>query len=623
MKNGYYISAYCCIDEIGCILNAQIRHDQSIALWKKEDNKIVLVKYWELERVTRKKQHMQPFLNIEHFEYVLQNLLRQVGLDLDDIVKIFGIPEYKNNKTFIKISNKYDIPLHSLGHIFSAIIDTKKQFTDDNLILAMDGGPDNLLDNGFDKRFHYAAIYLKNGEFVDVDKIESPAYLWTEASDKFLLREGTLMALAEACTCSYDGDLGFKYFPFYSMRDIPQMRKEFERIWSIIESAKLKFDDRFTEKENRISCFMKIIQKASQEIVERNLEYLIKKYSVIPNKTILSFVGGFALNCPTNTYIMKKYAFKDFISPPCVNDSGMALGIGLMAFYFELGNKMEFDLNNAYYGFAEKGTSFISRFSKFIKSSNDFNIEQFIQDIENMPVCWFDSEAEIGPRALGHRSILSSARTIEMKDILNNIKQREWWRPVAPIILEESLNDWCEMQIPSPYMLHAIDIKEEKRKFVPAILHLNNSARLQTIDKSNSFYYILKQYLKKTGVPIICNTSLNDKGEPIINNYDELFNFALRKKFKVIYVANKRIELCNYDNYLMNEPFIGINAFSEYLKNYENEFNKKFKNVTICEEDLDFYVNHKCYFNKNDIFNQDLKAKIEEVKKRIDENLSS
>ncbi len=88
MKNGYYVSAYCCIDEEGCVLNAQIRHDQAIALWLMQNGMLSLINYWELERYTRKKQHMQPFLNKEHFLIVLNDLLNENGLTTEDIIGI-------------------------------------------------------------------------------------------------------------------------------------------------------------------------------------------------------------------------------------------------------------------------------------------------------------------------------------------------------------------------------------------------------------------------------------------------------------------------------------------------------------------------------------------------------
>jgi len=623
MKNGYYLSAYCCIDEEGCILNAQIRHDQSIALWELNDNKVKLIKYWELERLTREKQHMKPFLNINHFINVVDYLLKEVNVKREEINAIFGMPEFTSDIDYLHIPHKYNLPFHSISHMFSALIDTNIQFKSKQLILAVDGGPDNLLDKGFDKINHYSAGYFDNGELVDIVPISSPAYMWAEASDKFKLKEGTLMALAEACECDYDSpEVDIKLDKFLSMWDIPKLRKEFERVWAIIENTNLKMDKRFSVDENKISCMMKKIQKFSKNMMVNEINSLISKFNIKPENTIISITGGFALNCPTNTYIMEKFHFKQFISPPCVNDSGMSLGIGLLSFYTMLGKKMSFCLNDAYYGHNEKNNYIDKKYNKYIKKKMDFNINQFIKDINENPVCWFEGNAEIGPRALGHRSILGTATTQSMKDKLNKIKQRQWWRPVAPIILSECINDWCTPAIESPFMLHAVKIKKDKQKKVPAILHLNNSARIQTIDSNNSFYSILKQYYQKTGIPIICNTSLNDKGEPIINTYDELMNFALRKKIKVIYVNRVRYELINFNLFRAKKPLKENNPFDSYLRKNKS-LKSKYSDIFIDDETLDFYTNHKEYFKNINLKSNNLRQEVERIKKNIYENISS
>lgn len=626
MKNGYYVSAYCCIDEEGCCLNAQIRHDQSIALWEVYNSSVSLVRYWELERYTRKKQHMQPFINRTHFLEVLNDLLEEVSISTKDIIEIWGIPDLAQSKMDVLFGKRYNLPLHSLFHIFSSLIDTKKLFKEAHLVLALDGGPDNLIDNGFDLPNHYCAAFFKNGEIVSIESISSPAYIWAEASDKFRMREGTLMALAEACNCSCD-DVSLDIPIFNGMWEIPTLREEFERKWELIKNRNLDFDERFSEDENRISCFMKIIQKTSCTMVENEINKLMKKYDIIPQSTIVSLVGGFALNCPTNTWIMKHFKFKEFVSPPCVNDSGMALGIGLLNFYLHLKKGLEFDLQHAFWGHEENAESYefiIKKYNHFIEDINDFSIHQFVQDLEAEPICWFEGKCEIGPRALGHRSILSSASSIMMKDKLNQIKQRQWWRPVAPMVLDIATGAWFEDNISSPYMLHAVKIKPEKANHVPAILHLNNTARIQTLTSKDALYSIVMDYYKITGIPMICNTSLNDKSEPIINTYEELLNFALRKAIRVIYIDKKRIKLYNHSDYTEHLPHKSNNKFDSYLQNQSIKFTR-YTDIDIDDEDLDFYVNHRHYFEYSIIGLPKCQQKeiVYNVRKKVYENLSS
>lgn len=625
MKNGYYVSAYCCIDEEGCVLNAQIRHDQAIALWLMQNGMLSLINYWELERYTRKKQHMQPFLNKEHFLIVLNDLLNENGLTTEDIIGIWGMPEFEDNHNIETHFKQYKVPLHSIYHIFSALINTKVQFSERCLVLALDGGPDNVSDRGFDTAKHYGAALFENGRLIGLQSISSPAYIWAEASDKFNMREGTLMALAEACLCECK-NVRMDITSFKSMWDIPLMRVEFERVWSIIEQAELKLDGRFSEEENKISCFMKIIQTTSRNIVQSELLRLIEEYQINPNKTVLSVVGGFALNCPTNTWIMNHFKFKQFIAPPCVNDSGIALGIGLLHFYQEYGSNLQFLFESPFYGHKEKHECFeelLIRYGQYINRIDEFNIDVFIKDLSNDPVCWFEGECEIGPRALGHRSILSAANSIIMKDKLNKIKQREWWRPVAPIVLEEVVDDWFTPAVESPFMLHAVEVLESKRVRIPAVLHLNNTARIQTIGEENFFHRILLEYYRITGIPMLCNTSLNDRGEPIINNYDELMNFALRKRIPVIYIEQRRVELINHSDYAEDVPSKSTNKFDEYMREHADIF-EKYIGINVDDEELDFYINHKSYFSGSliTLTLKEFRENIQKVRRYIYENLS-
>jgi hypothetical protein len=137
---------------------------------------------------------------------------------------------------------------------------------------------------------------------------------------------------------------------------------------------------------------------------------------------------------------------------------------------------------------------------------------------------------------------LADPRQIAAKDRLNHIKRRQWWRPVAPVILEEEVNDWFEEADKSPFMLRTFALRPEKVELVPAISHLDRSARIQTLSREEApvLYGLLQAFHAKTGVPILCNTSLNDKGEPIINTLQEAMLFAKRRGISVIYVDGVR-----------------------------------------------------------------------------------
>lgn len=132
---------------------------------------------------------------------------------------------------------------------------------------------------------------------------------------------------------------------------------------------------------------------------------------------------------------------------------------------------------------------------------------------------WFQGRAEFGPRALGHRSILSDARDAGIKDVLNaKVKNRQWFRPFAPSVLEECALDYFELKAKSPFMLLVAKVKKDKLKEIPAVVHVDNTARVQTVNKKDNgiYYELLEEYRKITGIPVILNTSFNVVLEPIV-----------------------------------------------------------------------------------------------------------
>ncbi|MDX3234088.1 carbamoyltransferase C-terminal domain-containing protein, partial [Streptomyces sp. ME19-01-6] len=152
----------------------------------------------------------------------------------------------------------------------------------------------------------------------------------------------------------------------------------------------------------------------------------------------------------------------------------------------------------------------LAGFEEFIADVTPADARMVVEDLRAGPVVWVDGRAELGPRALGHRSILADPRTVESKDELNRIKQREWWRPVAPMIREEDFGDWFEAPRTSPYMLETFLVRRDRAELVPAIAHLDRSARVQTVNREqNPFIHdVLSAFVEATGVPILCNTSL-------------------------------------------------------------------------------------------------------------------
>jgi carbamoyltransferase len=164
------------------------------------------------------------------------------------------------------------------------------------------------------------------------------------------------------------------------------------------------------------------------------------------------------------------------------------------------------------------------------------------QIVDGKIIGWFQGKSEFGPRALGNRSILADPRNHHNRELINHIiKSREWFRPFAPVVLEEDYQDWFDFPIPSPFMLYTAQVKQSEK--IPAVTHIDGSARFQTInEETNSQYYnLIKQFKNITGVPVLLNTSLNGNGEPILETEDEAIQFFEKSNLDMMIVNVKII----------------------------------------------------------------------------------
>lgn len=574
MKDGYYLSAYVNISELGNVYMMGHRHDNSIALWNVNGENVTLVHYWELERLTGYKHQRISFFDTDQFISDVNLLLKEHGIVYEDLIEVWGVPQLNASSHYLSKHNYPEYAYHCISHLASALFSDMELFRNEKIVsFSIDGGTDctvddyrsDSLEKGERDKIEFLSAYSEHGEIKGMLPAISPAVLWGVVSVYYGLEEGTLMALAGACTSEcylqvkdfeYNTNLGRE--PSLSEPTV-RFLEEIDKLTDKDIGVKFNgYDEHFTEKENKISMAMKVIQKMSERLMQKNIDEIIKKYQIDPKETYLAMSGGFALNCPCNTYLMNLYGFKGFISVPCVNDSGMALGIGLYSFFNELGADFNFCLGSANYGDQCDFSKFLAQneFGDYIKAVNDFNADLAAKDIEEGPVVWFDGKAEIGPRALGNRSILGDPRRQETKDELNRIKQRQWWRPVAPIVLYERMDEWFQQKIDSPYMLQAIQVRDDKADQVQAIMHIDHSSRVQTMKESDQSLLrdVLVAFERRTGVGILCNTSLNDKGEPIVNTIEEAMNFALRKMIKIVYINGHRIVLKNWEKYTQRRP---------------------------------------------------------------------
>ena len=336
-----------------------------------------------------------------------------------------------------------------------------------------------------------------------------------------------------------------------------------------------KFDSLFgqnprnPEKEKITQFHMDIaasIQKVTEEIMI-NLAKSIRKEYGIKN---LCLAGGVALNCVANGKILKEKIFDNIWIQPAAGDAGGSLGAALALWYIDQKNKRSVNPKDDMKG-SYLGTEFTQdEIEKELKTLGaNFETLKYNQLIEKTAellsnqkaIGWFQGRMEFGPRALGSRSILGDPRSDDMQKNLNlKVKYRESFRPFAPSILREDLNNWFNLDVDSPYMLlvsdinfeKKIDMTEEQKKLfgidklnikrsqIPAVTHVDYSSRIQTVTRetNKSYYDLISKFKEKTGCPVVVNTSFNVRGEPIVNTPTDAFNCFMGTELDYLIIGN-------------------------------------------------------------------------------------
>ena len=329
------------------------------------------------------------------------------------------------------------------------------------------------------------------------------------------------------------------------------------------------------------------IQKVTEEIMIKLAKAIRQEYNI----NNLCLAGGVALNCVANGKILKEKIFDNIWIQPAAGDAGGSLGAALALWHIEQKKERLINSNDDMKG-SFLGTEFNqAEIERELKSVGaNFKTLQYTDLISKTveylcnekAIGWFQGRMEFGPRALGARSILGDPRSEKMQKNLNlKVKFRESFRPFAPSILREDLPEWFNINVDSPYMLLVADVNsnikiemndEQKKLFgieklnikrseIPAVTHVDYSARIQTVNEQTNkpYYDLISKFKEKTGCPLLVNTSFNVRGEPIVNSPTDAFNCFMGTELDYLIIGNCILDKSNQD----------INLKKDYTKEFE------------------------------------------------------
>jgi carbamoyltransferase len=340
-----------------------------------------------------------------------------------------------------------------------------------------------------------------------------------------------------------------------------------------------KFEDLFGQKlrnsqNEKITQFhMDIaasIQKVTEEIMIKLAKSIRKEYGL----KNLCLAGGVALNCVANGKILQEKIFDNIWIQPAAGDAGGSLGAALALWYIDQDNKRivnkHDNMQGSYLGNEFTQAEIEEQLKDIGAIFETFNYDELIDRTseylsKEKAIGWFQGRMEFGPRALGGRSIIGDPRSDKMQKNLNlKVKYRESFRPFAPSVLREDLSEWFDMNVDSPYMLlvanvnsnKKIEMTDEQKKLfgidklnikrseIPAVTHVDYSARVQTVTKNtnNRYYDLISKFKEKTGCPVIVNTSFNVRGEPIVNTPIDAFNCFMGTELDYLVIGNSILD---------------------------------------------------------------------------------
>lgn len=555
------------------ILGTGLSHDGSVCILK--DGKIAIA--IEKERITRKKHdggNDRLAINycLDALDITLSDLT--VVVQCANFEKDIRPDRYMGERPFPK-----DFPVatisHHLAHAYSAI--GTSPFPQSN-VLVIDGAgspavecddwPNEKIKEywlsqiGFycekDSFYHYDGTELKCllKDFSEI-KANPPRTGAIRMPTNYHSVGGVYAAVSHYCfgnlddagklmgLAPYGSETRFRE-PIFELRDgtVTVLHQSFSMLEQPFESY-----EGFKRNFNHYADVARWVQRETERAVVYVATHRVNQW---PHAN-LCYAGGVALNAVANACLLKKGILDQLYLQPAAADNGLSIGCA----YYGWHHLLQRDLSHNTSGPVFFGKPYSSCAIKTALEENDFSISwqqapDFVQQTakllaEGKTVGWFQQGAEFGPRALGHRSILADPRRKDIRTHINgNIKFREDFRPFAPAVIKEEVNNYFKYGWNSPYMILVDEIRDQWKEDLSGIVHVDGTCRVQTVDKEENplFYALIKQFQQETGIPVLVNTSFNGRGMPIVETPEEAIKFFLECGLDVLvledYIVRKK-----------------------------------------------------------------------------------
>jgi carbamoyltransferase len=365
---------------------------------------------------------------------------------------------------------------------------------------------------------------------------------------KGVSEEGTVMALAAAGGPTYEKkfsdlvnlqpDGRFSINRDFISYDTHGLNKPFKERFVDAFGPRRQRNEPITDRHRDLAF---VLQSTIEEAILHVVRALSKRH---PSRN-LCLTGGVGLNCVANARILRDTDYRSVWVPPCASDSGAPLGSTLWHYHQTLGHHRRFELTHPFYGTGHSDAEIIRALQQaglgYRRMSERELLVKVAHDLATGKIIgWFQGRSEIGPRALGNRSILADARDAAMKDHINaRVKHREPFRPFAPAVLVERVQEFFEIGQSDPFMTMAPKARADKAHLIPAAVHIDGTARIQTVDRASNprFYGVIEEFAELTGIPVILNTSFN-RQEPIVARPEEAISCYLRTQMDVLVLGD-------------------------------------------------------------------------------------